>query len=884
MLLWHRVKVLWRNLTRKHAVENDLDREIDSYREMLEDEKVQAGSAPAAAHREALMELDGAERIKEEVRDVRLGVTLESLLADLRQSMRGLRRNPSLTIMGGLMLALGMGAAIVMFSIFYAVLVQPLPFRDAGRLVQIWETRQQRGIDQASFGEANFWDVRSYNHSFEEVAAWHYNEANLTGSGPAEKVTAMLVTAGLFRTLGVSPVLGRDFSYEDDRNGLENRVTILGYRFWKNHFGGDPAVLGRTLRLDGRDCTVVGVLPPGEPWLDGQLYLPFGYRADANRGSWEFEVIGRLKPGATIESARADLGRFAPVLAQNWPVEDRGIGFRVESSNTWVAGDNTRRALWVLLGAVTFLLLIGCLNIANLLLARGTARQREIAVRTALGAARARVVRFVMMEALLLSSLGAILGLAVADLTLRSVRTLDIDGVPRLADAGLNPWVVAFAVLIAILTGVLSGLAPALQGPSGGLASALREGERQTGSRRQGRVRAILVAGEVALSFLLLAGAGLLLRSFTQLMSVDTGFQTTNRLVFSVNMPGSYGEHQVGKHFLDRFFERLAGTPGIVAAGAVYPRPVEGGNPGMGFDAAIPAAGAGQKAAPWAGWRVVTPGYFGAAGLTLLRGRLFREDDQPVWGQPGRPNPAPRVVISQRLAKLVFPNQDAVGSHVTLWKGQGNLDAEVVGVVSDSHERGPARDLALTVYLPYGANALPFDFVLQTRGNPLAMAPVVRSIVAGLDPDLPVSDVRSFEDVVHHSLAPQRFNAVLAAVFGCLALLLATSGIYGVLSYSISRRTSEIGLRVALGASRNNILRMAVAQGLRPVLAGIALGAIGAGWLSRFLVSLLFGVQPFDAFTYAAVAALVLLTALAACCVPGWRAMHTDPAVALRGE
>ncbi len=884
MLLWHRVKILWRNLTRKQAVEDDLDRELHAYREMVEDEKLQAGSEPATARREALMELDGAERIKEEVRDVRLGVTLESILADLRQSMRGLRRNPGLTIMGALMLALGMSAAIVMFSIFYAVLVQPLPFRDSGRLVQIWETRLQRGIDQASFGEANFWDVRRYSHSFEEVAAGHYNEANLTGSGPAEKVTAMLVTAGFFRTLGVSPVLGRDFTYEDDRNGLENRVAMLGYRFWKDHFGGDPAIVGRTLRLDGRDCTVVGVLPPGEPWIDSQMYLPFGYRADANRGSWEYDVIGRLKPGATIESARADLGRLAPVLAQDWPLEDRGIGFRLAPSSTWVAGGNTRRALWVLLGAVTFLLLIACLNIANLLLARGTARQREIAVRTALGAGRTRIVRFVMMEALLLSSCGAVLGLAVADLVLRGVRTLEIGGVPRLAEAGLNPWVVAFAALIAMLTGVFSGLAPALQAPSAGLASTLREGERQTGSRRQGRLRAVLVTGEVALSFLLLAGAGLLLRSFTQLMSVDTGFHTANRLVFSVNMPGSYGEHQVGKHFLDRFFERLAGTPGIVAAGAVYPRPVEGGNPGMGFDAAVPAAGAAQQAAPWAGWRVVTPGYFRAAGLTLLRGRLFREDDQPVWGQPGRPNPAPRVVISQRLAKLVFPNQDAVGAHATLWKGQSNMDAEVVGVVADSRERGPANDPALTVYLPYGANALPSEFVIQTRGNPVAMAPEIRAIVAGLDPNLPVSDVRSFEDVVHRSLAPQRFNAILAAVFGCLALLLATSGIYGVLSYSISRRTSEIGLRVALGATRNSILRMAVVQGLRPVLAGIALGAIGAAWLSRFLVSLLYGVRPFDALTYAAVAALVFLTAVAACCVPGWRAMHTDPAVALRGE
>ena len=398
MALWHRLRTLWRNLARKQRVEDDLNAEISSYQEMLVDERMRAGADPSLARHEALLELGGAAQIQEEVRDVRLGATLQIMGTELRQSLRGLRRNPGMTTMGILMLALGMGASTVVFSIFYAALVQPLPFRDAGRVVELTETRTERGINQASFSEANFWDVRTQNHTFEEIGAYHFDEANLTGRGAAEKVTAIFVTAGFFRALGVSPILGRDFSYDEGRSGSANRVVLIGNRFWKTRFGGEANILGETLRLNEGAYTVVGVLPPGEPWINDQLYLPFAYRANADRGSWEFNVVGRLARGVSMEAARADLQRIAAALAQSYPKDDKGIGFHLEPSSSWVASDTTRRALWVLLGAVTFLLLIACLNIANLLLARGMARQREIAVRTALGAGRARLVRFVMME------------------------------------------------------------------------------------------------------------------------------------------------------------------------------------------------------------------------------------------------------------------------------------------------------------------------------------------------------------------------------------------------------------------------------------------------------------------------------------------------------
>jgi putative ABC transport system permease protein len=867
------MRMLWRNLARRRRVEEDLDEELRSYRAMLEDEGL--------SRREALMEMDGMERIKEEVRDVRLGATLGQMAAELRQSLRGLRRNPGLTVVGTAMLALGMGASTVVFSIFYSALMQPLPFRDVGRVVELAETRLARGIGEAAFSEANFWDVRAQNHSFSDVATYHYDEANLTGAGPAEKVTQIEVSPEFFATLGVSPVLGRDFSSQADHGG-QDAVVILGNRYWRTRFGADPGILGKTLRLDERAFTVVGVLPPGEPWIDEQTYVPFPHRPDADRSSWEFSVIARLAPGVTPQSARADLQRIAGTLARAYPKDDAGIGFHVEPSSTWVAGATTRRALWVLLAAVTFLLLIACLNLANLLLARGMSRQREIAVRTALGASRGRLVRFVMMESLLLSGFGAVLGLALAYGALHAIQALEIRDIPRLADAGLHPWVLGFAVATAILTGVLSGMAPAWQAPVSRIAAALREGDRQTGSRGQGRLRAVLVTGEVALSFLLLVGAGLLIRSFTQLMNVNRGFQTENRLLFAVTFPGPYRQNGAGKHFLDRFFEDLAAMPQVIAAGAVNQRPVEGLNFGMGIDAAPPRQ-AGRRA-PWAGWRVVSPGYFRAVGLPLLKGRWFDERDRPVWAERGQPEPDRRVVISERLAKLIFPQEDPIGKRVALWKGQGLMEADVVGVVGDMRERGLASDPTLTVYLPYGRNALPGEFVVHTRGNPMAVMPAIRAAITALDANLPISDVRSFDEVVHRSVGQQRFQTLLLGVFSGLALLLATTGIYGVLSYAMSRRTAEIGLRVALGASGGSILRMAMVQGMRPVLAGLGLGAVGAWWLSRYVGSLLFGVKALDAVTYCAVAALLAITALAACYVPGRRAMRIDPAVALRIE
>jgi putative ABC transport system permease protein len=863
---------IWLNLFHKHAVDKVLDEEIRSYRQLLEDEKISAGADSETARRKAAIELGAIELVKEQV--------LEGFWTEVRQSIRALRRNPGMAAMCILMLALGIGASTTIFSVFEAVLLRPLPFRNADRLVELAETRLDRGIDEMNFSEANFWDLHDRTKSFESVAAYLGFKSNLTGDGEPEKISGAQVTIGFFGTLGVNPTLGRDFSTKEGNA----RVAILGNKFWKARYGADANILGKVLRLNEGSYTVVGVLPAGEPWIDDQVYLPYPCHTNADRQNHEFSVVGRLAKGVTTEAARTELQHLAALMQTTNPKEDKGLGFSLFPSRRWIAPEATRTALRILLAAVGLLVLIACGNVANLLLARGLARQREIAVRGALGAARARLARFVMLEPLLLSGFGAVLGLVLAAVCVRGIRTLEISGIPRLDEVALNPWVLCFTFGVTLFTGLLCGLAPVLQTPLQGVAIDLREGDRQAGaSRRQARVRSMLVATEVALAFLLLVSTGLVLRSFQRLLNEHRGFQTTHRLMFSISYPDTYVQSGRGKQFIDTFLERLSADPDIVSSGAVSSRPIEGPGNGMDIDAAARSLASGSP--PWANWRMITPGYLRTVGLPLLGGRNFNQTDKPVWTEPGQPEPSHRtVMLSAALAKLLFPNEDAIGKHALLWKGQFNRDAEVVGIVGDSVERGLDQGPALTVYLPYGRIAVPSEFVIETRGDPICAFPAVRTLIRRLDPNLPIGEVRSFDQVISRSISPQRMNSIVLTTFGGFALLLASLGIYGVLSYFVRRRTAEIGLRMALGASEWGILKMIVAQGLLPVLLGIALGGIIACWLSRYLKSLLFGVQPIDLFTYAAVSALLLVAAALACFVPGHRATRTDPTIALRLE
>jgi len=795
---------------------------------------------------------------------------------DFRQAIRNMRKNLGSTLLAVLMLAVGIGATSAIFSVFYSVLLEPLPFPEPARLVQIWESRVKNQWNQATFTEANFWDVQERNRTFEGIATFHSFTANLIGSGEPEQVEGGSISAGFFHVLGVKPVAGRDFLPEEDQLGHDNNVALLRNKFWKTHFNGDPQIIGKKIRLNSTSFQIVGVLPPGEPWLDAaDVFVPFLHRANPDRGSFEFQVIGRLANGVSFQTAEADLNTIAKALAQQYPKDDDGMGVTLSTSKEWLADSDLRTKLWVLMSAVAFLLLIACVNLANLLLAKATSRTREIAVRAALGARRVRVVRMVLTESLVLGFTGAIFGIVLAALAVAAIKAADPGGIPRIAELCINPWVLAFTLFAAVLTGVLSGLVPALQAPYKNIVAGLREGERsQAGSRAQKRVRAVLVGTEVALSLMLLVGAGLLIRSFDRLLRVDRGFQSENRLLVAINIPGSYEKR--ADDIINRFLDRVGTVPGVQSVAAMNSRPIVGWDPGMGIVSSEKPDGENGRF-PWAGWRIVSGDYFRTMGISMLKGRTFNQHDQ--IGKPWR------VIISQRLADTLWPGEDPVGHQALLWKGQSNFPAEVIGVVGNQRERGLAADPTLTVYLPsYGSGPGPVQFAVHTAGNPTALTPSLRSILKEIDPNLPLSDVQTMDEIVSRSMAPRRFNMFLLSIFAGVALLLALVGVYGVLAYSVGQRTAEIGLRVALGATPRNVLALIIAQGMRPILIGIGIGLAGALGLSRFVSSLLFGVKPVDPLTYVAVALLVAAAGLLSCYVPALRALRIDPVAALRQE
>jgi len=798
------------------------------------------------------------------------------VLLDFRQAIRNMRKNLGSTLLAVLMLAVGIGATSAIFSVFYSVLIEPLPFPEPSRLVQLWESRVKQQWNQATFTEANFWDIQERNRTFEGIATFHGFTANLIGPGDPEQVAGGLISAGLFHVLGVNPVAGRDFLPEEDQPGHDNNVALLRNKFWKTHFNGDPQIIGKKIRLNSTSFQIVGVLPPGEPWLDAaDVFVPFVHRANPNRGSFEFQVIGRLAKGVSFQAAQADLNTVAKSLAAQYPKDDDGMGVTLSTSAEWLADSDLRTKLWVLMSAVAFLLLIACVNLANLLLAKATGRTREIAVRAALGASRVRIVRMVLTESLVLGLTGAIFGIVLAALAVAAIKAADPGGIPRITELGINPWVLAFTLCAAVLTGVLSGLVPALQAPYRNIVVGLREGERsQAGSRAQKRLRSVLVAVEVALSLMLLVGAGLLIRSFDRMLRVDRGFQSENRLLVAVNIPGSYKER--ADDVINRFLDRVSAAPGVESVAAMNSRPIVGWDPGMGIVSAEKPDGDNGKF-PWAGWRIVSGDYFRTMGIPMLKGRTFNQHDQ--IGKPWR------IIISKRLADTVWPGEDPVGHQALLWKGQSNDPAEVIGVVANQRERGLDADPTLTVYIPsYGSGPGPVQFAVHTAANPTALTPSLRSMLKEIDSNLPLSDVQTMDEIVSRSVAPRRFNMLLLTIFAAVALLLALVGVYGVLAYSVGQRTAEIGLRVALGATPRSVLALIVGQGMRPILIGIGVGLLGALALSRFVSSLLFNVKPIDPLTYGIVALLVAAAALLSCYVPALRALRVDPVAALRQE
>jgi putative ABC transport system permease protein len=797
---------------------------------------------------------------------------------DIQSTLRLVRKQPIFTAGVVLMLALGIGATTAIFSVVYGVLLRPLPFPEPDRLVQVWGSIPARGLTRNSLTEANFWDMRDMNRTFEELGAYHGDSFTLTDGGNPERVTGGRVSVGFFRALGVRPVAGRLFEPGEDEPGSPTDRVLLSHGLWTRRFGSDRGLIGRTIMLDGRPYEVLGVLPAGTPWLNiADAFTPFIRRPDANRGSWEYVGLGRLKPGVTLQAALADLERVAKELEARYPDTNKGAGAAIGSSDEWIASDQLRRTLWILLGACGLLLVIACVNVTNLLLARASTRVRETAVRTALGASRADLVRERLTESVLLSVAGAGVGWLVAIGMLAILKAFDPGGIPRLADVDLNGWVLAFSALAALVVGIATGLIPALQAPLADVLPALRQGQRgAVGERRHDVIRSLFVGAEVALSLTLLIGAGLLVRSLVQVLNVERGFQTEQRLLATVSIPGAYADARRAQIVTD-ILARLETMPEVVSVALVSGRPLSRGSTGLGIVAAdhqdIPEA-----SVPWATWRVVTKDYFRAMGLPVIAGRGFTEQDE--IGKPWR------AIISQRLAEQLWRSENPVGKTAILWKGQGNRQAEVVGIVGNMRERGLENDPTLAVYFPaYGAlDATTLQLVMHTKGRPEAVVPALRAAVSSIDSNLPVSGIRTLEEIVTTSVGTRRFTMLLLAVFAGLALVLAVAGVYGVLAYSVARRTAEIGVRLALGAQRRQVLGRVFAYGMRPVLVGMVIGLAATLWLSQFMASLLFGIQQVDLLTYVAASVTLTSTAALACYVPARRVLGVDPVAALRTE
>ena len=804
---------------------------------------------------------------------------MNAIFTDLRYALRMLRRSPLFTTIAVATLALGIGANTAIFSVVDAVVLRPLPYRDPHRLVMLWERRPKSDHVVASYPDFRDWRDRS--RSFDGAAAYSGWTFNLTGDGPPERVDSAVVSASFFDVLGVTPHLGRGFRPEEETKGRDD-VVVLGHRFFVRRFLADPHILGKKIRLDGTPYTVIGVAPDGirlpniAAAAAGNLFVPIshGYRPD-NRDGHYLSVVARVKRGVTLAAARADLASVAHFLQRTYPKSNTNHEIDAFPLSREIAGP-TRPALLVLLGSVFLLLAIASVNVANMLLSRATARSREIAVRSALGAGRGRLIRQLMVESVVLSLIGGALGVVAAAGGVALIRRFGPADIPRLDQARLDLVVLAYALAISVATGVLFGLAPAAHASVKRLADSLKTGDRRLAGG-EGRAGRILVAAELALSVMLLITAGLMLKSFWRLERVDPGFRTEGVVTAQLDFPESkYPRGRDITAFGARLLDRLRALPGVESAGAVSNLPLE--EERLWHLSFVVEGRVRDRANPlFAFQQSVMPGYFETIGLPLLRGRRFSDAD-------GRE--APKVAIVNRtFADTIFPGQDPIGRRISLADEPGPNDwVTIVGIIGDVRSESLESAAPNQLYQPYAQDAADgMAIVVRTR-RPDVVASALRTAVSEIDPDEPVHDIRPLADVVSESTEQPRFRAFLTAVFAGLALALAAIGIYGVLSYSVARRTHEIGVRMALGATRRDILRLVVGRGMLLAAIGVGIGLAGALLAARLLSALLFGVASTDVPTFAAVAGILLAVALAASVVPGRRALRIDPMTALREE
>jgi len=801
------------------------------------------------------------------------------MLQDLRYGARLLLRSPGFTLVSIVALAIGIGANTAIFSVVNTLLLRPLPYERPDDLAVIWERNLVRNGKNNVTGPGNFIHWREMQGSFVDLSAVAGPfTTTLTGSGEPEEVRLQSVNASFFPLLGARPALGRPFTTEEDRP--QSRVVVISDRLWKRRFNADPAILDKTIALGGNPYAVVGVMPPGFSYLHKtvDLWLPIGFSAEQRtpRGRW-LSGMGRLKPGVTFGQAQQDMERVHAELGRLFPDFNTGWTARVVPLREQLTGD-VRPALFILLGAVAFVLLIACANVANLLLSRATGRYRELAVRAALGAGRGRIIRQLMAESLILAIAGGAAALLLAWWALSVLRAVVAEQLPiqRLEMVGIDGWVLAFTLVTSLLSGLFFGVIPALTASAIGLNEALKEGGRTGTGSRGGRARNTFVVAEIALALILLAGAGLLVRSFVQLMNVDPGFDAEHTITMRVSLPGAqYPEPSQRIQFFQRLFDRVNQLPGVEAAGANSWIPMAGGGAATSFEVVgKPAPPLGQE--PVADVRVIADRYFTAMGVPLLKGRLFNEGDATDLKN--------RVIVNETLARTYFPGIDPIGQKVRItWND--TRDDEIVGVVGDVRHAGLHEPARPTTYWPYGRFSYgSMTLALRTSGDPGNTANSVIAIVREQDPALAVADVQTMKEIVSESVAERRLTMMMLAVFAAAALLLAAVGIYGVIAYSVSQRTQEIGIRMALGARQADVLRMVVGQAMILAVAGIAIGAAGGVLLTRLMRGLLFDVEPGDPLTFVAVAAVLAAVAAAASYLPGRRAAGVDPVVALRAD
>jgi putative ABC transport system permease protein len=867
-------------LLRKETLDRELDEEVRYHLERQAAEHVAGGMTPEEARRAALREFGGVTQSKEECRGARGVRPVEDLRQDLLFGLRVLRRNPVFSLVAVVTLAFGIGANTALFGITNAVVFRPLPFAEPERLQTLWECSAKSEESRVIVSPANYLDWREQTRSFEEMGAYTEDFYNLSeDASRPERVAGANVTPSLFRALGVRPLLGRTFLPEDE--GREARsVVLLSYGLWQRRFGGDPNVVGKTVKLNGPPYTVVGVLPP-DFIISPRRYevyraMSFDDSQKVSRRARYLTVIARLRPGVTAEQARAEMNAVGARLAAQYPDENGGrsaTSYPLDRTITW----NTRTALLTLLGAVGLVLLIACANVANLLLGQAAGRRKEMAVRAALGAGRLRLVRQMLTESLTLSLAGGLAGLLLAKWGVRLLVSLSPAGIPRAEEAGLDLRVLGFALLVSTLTGLVFGLVPALQASKVELTDALKSSARSAAGGRRSLARGALVAAEVALSLVLLVGAGLLVKSFVRLTEVELGFDPAHVVAADISLPYRYNTPEKRTEFYRQLLKRVEALPGVSSASVSQSVPLSGEEHGAQFMVV------GREPAPDGSDRHgsifhrVSEGYFKTLGVRLLKGRNLNERD--TAGAPAV------ALVNETLARKVFPGEDPLGKQIVLTGDAPPRPREIVGVVSDTRYVTPDSEPYSEIYVSYLTEPWPhMSLAVRATGDPGSLVGGMREALSAVDKDVPLANVKEMEEYVHDSFGPQRFSALLLTAFAVAALGLAALGVYGVISNTVARRTHEIGIRIALGARGGDVVRLVVGQGMRPVLLGLLAGLAGAFALTRVLESLLYGVSAFDPSVFAGVSLLLAATALAACYLPARRATRVDPTHALRHE